>query len=69
MKNVVVSTLSEEVLTEIENKFEDLGVSIIEERYDLLYHRYELYVKVNLLQSYKLRKFIKSHDAIIVFES
>lgn len=37
-KNVVISTLSEDVVTSIENKFEELGVDIIEERYDLLYH-------------------------------
>lgn len=66
MKKVVVSTLSEEVLTDVENKFEELGVNIIEERYDLLYHRYEIYAKVNLRQSYKLRHFIKNRDANIM---
>ena len=65
-KNVVMSTLSEDVLSDIENKLEELGVSIIEERYDLLYHRYELYVKVNLRQSYKLRRFIKNRNANIM---
>ena len=65
MKNVVVSTLFEDELTEVENKLEELGASIIEERYDLLYRRYDLYVKLNLRQLYKLRKFVKSHAVII----
>ena len=61
MKNVVVSTLFEDELTEVENKLEELGASIVEERYDLLYRRYDLYVRLNLRQLYKLRKFVKSH--------
>lgn len=65
-KKVIVSTLSEDVFTDVENKFEELGVCIIEERYDLLSRRYELYARVNLRQSYKLRRFIKSCDANII---
>lgn len=65
--NVVLSTLFEDELTEVENKLEELGASIIEERYDLLYHRYDLYTKLNLKQLYKLRKFIKSHAVSIIY--
>ena len=60
MRNMVFSTLFEEDFINIENKLEELGVNIIEERYDLLYHRYEIYVKVNLRQRYKLRRFSKN---------
>lgn len=66
MKNVVISTLSEEVFESVVNKFEELGVSIIEKRYDLLYHRYEVYARTNLRQSYILRRFIKTLDANII---
>lgn len=38
MRNIVMSTLSETVLTDIEKKLDELGVNIIEERYDLLNH-------------------------------
>lgn len=62
MRNVVVSTLSEDVVTDIENKLEEIGVSVIEERYDLRRHRYELYARVSFLQSCKLRRFIKSRN-------
>ena len=67
-KKVVLSTLFEDELTEVENKLEELGVSIIEIRYDLLYRRYDLYAKFTLRQLYQLRKFIKSHAVNIVFE-
>ena len=66
MKNVVISTLFEDELTEVENELDELGVSIIEVRYDLLYHRYDLYTKLNLRQLYKLRKFVKSHAVNII---
>ena len=65
--NVVLSTLFEEDLTEVENELEELGVDIEELRYDLLYHRYDLYAKMTLRQVYKMRKFIKSHAVNIVF--
>ena len=58
MRNVVVSTLSEEAFEGLVNKFEEMEVDIIEKRYDLLWHRYEIYVKINLRQRNKLRKFI-----------
>ena len=67
-KKVVLSTMFEEDLTKVENKLEELGVSIIELRYDLLYHRYDLYAKMTLRQLYQLRKFIKSYAVNIVFE-
>lgn len=66
MRKVVISTLSEDVLTDVENKLDELGVNIIEKIYDLLYHRYELYVKVNLRQSYKLHRFMNSRNANIM---
>jgi hypothetical protein len=65
-KNVVVSTLSEGVVEDVESKLEDMGVSIIEERYDLLHHRYEIYARLSLRQNYKLRRFIKNRNADIV---
>ena len=65
--NVVLSTLFEDELTEVENELEGLGVSIEEIRYDLLYHRYDLYAKLNLRQLYKLRKFVKSHAVNIIY--
>lgn len=65
-RNVVMSTLSEEVFEEIVNKLEEMGVNIIEKRYDLLYHRYEIYVRANLRQSYQLRHFIKNREAYIL---
>lgn len=64
-KHVVISTLSEEVFEDVIAKLEDLEVNIIEERYDLLYHRYEIYAKLTLRQSYTLRHFVKSRDASI----
>lgn len=66
-KNVVVSTLSEEVFEDIENKLEEMGVSVIEERYDLLYHRYEIYVKLNFRQNYNLRHFIKNRNLRVMY--
>lgn len=66
MRKVVISTLSEDVLTDVENKLDELGVNIIEERYNLLYHQYELYAKVNLRQRYKLRRFMNSRNANIM---
>lgn len=65
-RNVVVSTLSENVFTDVVDKFEELGVNIIEKRYDLLYHRYEIYVRLTLRQSYTLRHFVKNRDANIL---
>lgn len=64
-KHVVVSTLSEEVFEDVISKLEDLKVNIIEERYNLVYHRYEIYAKLTLRQSYMLRHFLKSRDANI----
>lgn len=66
MRKVVISTLSEDVLTDVENKLDELGVNIIEERYNLLHHQYELYAKVNLRQRYKLRRFMNSRNANIM---
>ena len=63
-RNVVMSTLFEDEFLEVENKLEEMGVSIIEERYDLLYHRYEIYVRVGIKQMFELRKFVKSHAVI-----
>ena len=65
-KKVVVSTLSGEVFDDVVSKLEELEVDIIEKRYDLLYHRYELYAKLTLRQSYILRHFIKSREATIM---
>ena len=65
-RNVVVSTLSEEVFEELDDKLEELGVSIVEKRYDLLYHRYEIYVRATIRQSYKLRHFVKDRAATII---
>lgn len=66
MRNVVISTLFEEDFLATEDKLEELGVNIIEERYDLLYHRYEIYVRTNLRQSYILRRFAKDHAVSIM---
>ena len=65
-KNVVISTLSEDVFTDAVDKIEEMGARVIEKRYDLLYHRYEIYAKLNLRQSYILRKFMKSREATIM---
>lgn len=65
-KSVVISTLSEDVFTGVEGKLEEIGARIIEKRYDLLYHRYELYTKLDIWQRYKLRHFIKSYGATIM---
>ena len=65
--NVVVGTLSDEVFDALDDMFEKIGVNIIEKRYDLLYHRYEIHARVNLQQVYKLRKFVQSHNAEILF--
>ena len=64
--NVVVSTLSVEVFEDIVNKFEDMGISIIEKRYDLLYHRYEIYVRLNFRQCYTVQRFVKPHNASLM---
>lgn len=61
-KNVVISILSEDVFTDVLDKFEEIGAVIIEKSYDLLYHRYEIYARANLRQCYKIRNFIKSRD-------
>lgn len=60
-KNVVIGTLSQEVFEDVINKLEEMGVDIIEKRYDLLYKRYEIHVKPTLRQSYMLRRFVKSY--------
>lgn len=65
-RNVVISTLSEDVFTNTIDKLEELGVCIIEKRYDLLYHRYEIYARATLRQSYVLRHFMKNLDGTIV---
>ena len=65
-RKVVVNTLSGEAFESVVNKFEEMGVNIIEKRYDLLYHRYEIYVRLNLRQSYQLRHFVKSLDVNIM---
>ena len=65
--NVVLSTLFEDELTEVEKELEELGVSIVDLRYDLLYHRYDLYTKLTLRQLYKMRKFVKSHAVNIIY--
>lgn len=67
MRNVVVSTLSEDVFEELVNKFDEMGVSIIEKRYNLLWHQYEIYVKLNLRQRHKLRKSISHRYAQISY--
>lgn len=65
-RNVVISTLSEDVFENAVDQIESLGASIIEKRYDLLYHRYEIYARMTLRQSYKMRHFVKSLDATII---
>lgn len=62
-RKVVISTLSGDVFENVVDKLEAMEVDIVEKRYDLLYHRYEIYVKTTLRQNYKLRHFIKSLDA------
>lgn len=66
MRNVVISTLFEEDFLAVADKLEELEANIIEKRYDLLYHRYEIYVKANLRQCYKLRRFAKDHALAIM---
>ena len=66
MRNVVVSTLSEEAFVEILSKLETLGANVVEKRYDLLYKRYEIYAKANHRQCYKLRRFVKSYNASLM---
>ena len=65
-KKVVVGTMSGEVFEDIITKLEEMEINIIEKRYDLLYHRYEIYAKLTLRQSYMLRRFIKSLDASMI---
>lgn len=64
--NVVVSTLSEEVFEELVNKFEEMGVTIIEKRYDLLYHRHEIYVRLNYRQCYTIQRFTRPRNASLI---
>ena len=66
MRNVVVNTLSEEMFEGMLDKLDEIGGNVIEKRYDLLYHRYEIYAKLNFRQSYKLRQFIKHRDVNIL---
>jgi hypothetical protein len=66
MRNVVISTLFEEDFLAVADKLEELEANVIEKRYDLLYHRYEIYVRTTLRQSYKLRKFAKNHALSIM---
>ena len=65
-RNVVVSTLSEDVFEDVVNKLDEMEVNIVEKRYDLLYHRYEIYVRINFRQSRILRKFTRYRDAKII---
>ena len=65
-RNVVLSTFSGEVFEDIVDKLEEMEVDIIEKRYDLLYHRYEIYAKLTFLESSKLRRFIKHRDVNIL---
>lgn len=70
MRSIVMSTLQEDALADLENKLDEMGVNIIEERYDLLRRKYEVYVKANFWQSSKLRYLVKSHGKIVIeFES
>lgn len=64
--NVVVSTLSEDVFEDLVNKFDGIGVNIIEKRYDLLYHRYEIYVRLNHRQCYTIQRFVKPRSASLM---
>lgn len=66
MRNVVLSTLSEELFENVLDKLDEIGGDVVEKRYDLLYHRYEIYAKMNFRQSCKLRKFIKHCDVNIL---
>lgn len=66
MRSVVISTLFEEDFLAVEDKLEELEANVIEKRYDLLYHRYEIYVKATLRQCYKLRRFAKCHALTIM---
>ena len=65
-RDVVLSTLSPDVFEDAVNKIEEMGASIIEKRYDLLYHRYEIHAKLTHRQCYKLRKFIRYRDVSIL---
>lgn len=65
-RNVVISTLSGDAFEEIMDKLEETKVYIVEKRYDLLYHRYEIFIRANLRQRYIMRNFIKSLDANII---
>lgn len=64
--NVVASTLSEEVFENLVNKFEEMGVDILEKRYDLRYHRYEIHVRLNHRQCYTIQRFTKHHNASLM---
>ena len=66
MRNVVVSTLSEEMFENVLDKLDEIGGDIVEKRYDLLYHRYEIHAKLNFRQSSKLRRFIRHSDVTIL---
>ena len=65
-KNVVISTMSEEVFTDVLDKIDELGGDVVEKRYDLLWKRYEIHVKLTLRQSYILRRFIKNRNINIM---
>lgn len=66
MRHVVASTLSQELFENVLDKLDEIEGEVVEKRYDLLYHRYEIYAKLNFLQSCKLRKFIKHRDVTIL---
>lgn len=66
MRNVVVSTLLEETFEGMLDKLDEIGGEVVEKRYDLLYHRYEIHAKLNFRQSCKLRRFIKHSDVTIL---
>lgn len=64
-KQVIISTVSEQLLSNIEKKLEDMGIDIVEIRYDLLWKRYDVYAKVTREQAYELLEFTKIHDLIL----
>ena len=61
MRKVIISTMFEEDFESVERKLEDMKVNIEEEKYDLLYHRYDIYAKVNIKQLAQLYRFKKHH--------
>ena len=66
MRNVVVSTLSEEMFESMLDKLDEIGGEVIDYRLVFPYHRYEIYAKLNFRQSCKLRHFIKHRDVNIL---